>query len=157
MNQDLKYLLRGGLWGMGIRTTTTGLTIAALGRAFLPDEILRERIANEGQIFRYARRIMPKSAGITLGKNISVRLTDDVDYNRYLLQHEVGHRVQIREMGGIIFYTRILGEYIKHLFSDGGFYSVYNTEGTLEYLADKYSFERLGYYYKNNTIKFQFP
>jgi hypothetical protein len=98
---------------------------------------------------------MRSSSGITLGRNVSVKLTGDLDYDRYLLQHETGHLSQINEMGATKFYLRTAKEYIIK----PGFSASYHTPGTLEYGANYYSYQRLGYYYSNyyRGFRFTFP
>jgi hypothetical protein len=55
---------------------------------------------------------MKESQGITLGRNVAVKLTGNLDYDRYLLQHETGHLSQINDMGAAKFYGRTAKEYI---------------------------------------------
>lgn len=148
MKQDVSYLWTGALFGAGINATIAGLKIAALGTMFIPDPVKYGKLADYGQIYRRGSIFMARSSGITLGNEISVKLTGYVDYDKYLLQHEIGHIVQINELGILKFYSRTASEYAKHIFN-GGWRSVYSTPGTLEFYANRYAFEQLGYYYND--------
>jgi hypothetical protein len=111
-----------------------------------------------GQVYRRGSIFMPRGSGITLGRNVSVRLTGNTDYDRFLLHHETGHLSQINDMGAAKFYGRTAKEYIRHSFSKDGFFSVYTIPGTLEYAAEYYSYQKLGYYYnKIYGMKYFFP
>ena len=114
------------------------------------------KLADYGQIYRRGSVFMARSSGITLGNEVSVKLTGYVDYDKYLLQHEIGHIVQIDELDILKFYSRTATEYTKHIFN-GGWRSVYTTPGTLEFYADRYAFEQLGYYYNSNGKSILFP
>ena len=156
MKQDASYLWTGALFGAGINATIAGLKIAALGTMFVPDPVKYGKLADYGQIYRRGSVFMARSSGITLGNEVSVKLTGYVDYDKYLLQHEIGHIVQIDELGILKFYSRTATEYTKHIFN-GGWRSVYTTPGTLEFYADRYAFEQLGYYYNSNGKSILFP
>lgn len=80
------------------------------------------------------------------------KLTGNLKYDKYLLQHETGHISQINDMGAARFYTRTAREYMKY-----GLRNVYSTSGTLEYGAEYYSYQRLGYYYGYRGISYSFP
>ena len=75
-----------------------------------------------------------------MGSNVVVKLTGNIDYDRYLIHHETGHSDQISKIGMARFYVRTLFEYAKY-----GLGQVYGTAGTLEYAADYYAYCRLGY------------
>ena len=156
MKQDASYLWTGALFGAGINAIIAGLKIAALGTMFVPDPVKYGKLADYGQIYRRGSVFMARSSGITLGNEVSVKLTGYVDYDKYLLQHEIGHIVQIDELGILKFYSRTATEYTKHIFN-GGWRSVYTTPGTLEFYADRYAFEQLGYYYNSNGKSILFP
>ena len=156
MEQDASYLWKGAAYGAAFGAGMAGIRIGLMGTTFIPDLNIYENLSDYGQIYRRGSIFMPRGSGITLGNNVSVKFTKDIDYNRYLLQHEIGHLFQINEMGLSKFYGTIAKEYIRHLFSKGGFYSVYTTPGTLDYAADQYAFNRLGYYFSNG-IRYTFP
>lgn len=111
MKQDASYLWTGALFGAGINATIAGLKIAALGTMFVPDPVKYGKLADYGQIYRRGSVFMARSSGITLGNEVSVKLTGYVDYDKYLLQHEIGHIVQIDELGILKFYSRTATEY----------------------------------------------
>lgn len=142
MEQDENYLWKGALMGAALNTSMAALRISALGTTFIPNSEYGT-LEDLGQVYRRGSIFMPKSTGITLGRNAVVRLTGDLDYDRYLLQHETGHLSQINDMGMAKFYGRTAKEYIIK----PGFKVTYYTPGTLEYDADYYSYKRLGYYY----------
>jgi RHS repeat-associated protein len=152
MKQDANYLWKGAAMGAAFSTGMAGLRIATLGAAFIPNSDIYCELENFGQVYRRGSIFMPKRSGITLGRNVAVRLTGDTDYDRYLLHHETGHLSQINEMGAAKFYGRTAREYIKY-----GLGNVYNMPGTLEYATDYYAFLRLGYYYNASGIRYSFP
>ena len=101
---------------------------------------------------------MNAGEGVTIGKNVSVKFChDDYTYNRYVLQHEMCHTEQIAMYGAIRFYTRTIYEYFRSFFESGNWKDVYTTMGTLEFLADKMTFEKVGYYYNGSSIRYVFP
>ncbi|MDI9340018.1 MAG: hypothetical protein QM534_05540 [Sediminibacterium sp.] len=121
----------------------------ALGVTFKPDQEIYCELENYGQTYRKGSIFTPKGAGITLGKTVATRLTGNVDYDRFLIQHETGHLADINKLGGYNFYAQTIREYAKFGFTD-----VYTTPGTLEYSAELYGYQKLGYYYTNNGISF---
>ena len=58
------------------------------------------------------------------------------------IQHENAHFLQIKKMGLLNFYSKILSEYFKY-----GFHKSYVTPGTLENWAEMYAADRLGLIY----------
>lgn len=157
MEQDASYLWKGAAMGAAFNTGMAGLKIAVLGTAFIPDPEIYCDVPDYGQIYRRGSIFMRSGDGITLGRNVAVKFTGYTDYDRYLLHHETGHLSQINDMGAAKFYGRTIKEYARHLFSKGGFRSVYTTPNTLEYNAEFYTFQRLGYYYDANGIRYVFP
>ena len=148
---DWSYLLQGAAMGLAISTFVTSLKIGVMGTTFIPE--IDEELPDYGQVYRRGSIFFKRGNGITLGKDVAVRFVkDNMDYNRYLIQHETGHLAQIDKMGGFNFYKQIIGEYLKY-----GLLDSYSIPGTLENLADKYAFNRLGYYYKNFIIRYSFP
>jgi hypothetical protein len=55
-------------------------------------------------------------------------------------------------MGFANFYGRTLSEYAKY-----GLGLVYNIPGSLEFGAEYYSYQKLGYYYNWSGIRYSFP
>jgi RHS repeat-associated protein len=139
MEQDASYLWKGAAMGAALSVGMAGIRITALGTAFIPDSKYGT-LEDFGQVYRRGSIFMPKGTGITLGRNVAVKLTGDIGYDKFLLQHETGHLSQINNMGMIKFYGRTLKEYMQY-----GLGNVYGTSGTLEYAADYYAFSRLGY------------
>jgi hypothetical protein len=151
MEQDANYLWKGVLMGAALNTGMAGLRIAALGTSFIPDSKYGS-LEDFGQVYRRGSIFMKKGSGITLGRNVSVQLTNNIEYDRYLLKHETGHLSQINETGNAKFYFRTAKEYMTN-----GFYNSYKTPGTLEYEANFYAFQRLGYYFLLGTKRTSFP
>lgn len=129
----------------------------ALGVTFKPDQEIYCELENYGQTYRKGSIFMQKGTGVTLGHNVSVKLSGNTDYDRYLLQHETGHLADINQMGTFNFYSSTVKEYAKF-----GMHNTYTTSGTLEYSAETYAFKKLGYigiYYSDigPVIRFSFP
>jgi hypothetical protein len=112
-------------------------------------------LENYGQVYRRGSFFMPRGGGITIGRNVSVKLLGNTDADRYLLHHETGHLSQINDMGAAKFYLRTAKEYVIK----PGFSASYYTPGTLEYGANYYSYQRLGYYYSHyyKDFRYTFP
>ncbi|MBO7588752.1 MAG: RHS repeat-associated core domain-containing protein [Bacteroidaceae bacterium] len=151
MEQDPNYLWKGALMGAALNTGMAGLRIAALGTSFIPDSKYGT-FEDFGQVYRRGSIFIKNGAGITLGRNVSVQLTGDIEYDRYLLKHETGHLSQINITGNGKFYYRTAKEYMTN-----GFFNTYKTSGTLEYGANFYAFQRLGYYYLLGIKRTTFP
>ena len=152
MKQDASYLWKGAATGAALSVGMAGLRILSMGPTFIPDPEKYGTSKGYNIVYRSGSIFMQKSTGITLGNNISVKLTGNLDYDRYLLQHETGHISQINGYGTAKFYLRTAREYLKY-----GLGNVYSEPGTLEYGADLYSFRHLGYYYNNAGIRYSFP
>jgi hypothetical protein len=148
MEQDASYLWKGAALSVGM----AGVRIAALGTTFIPDAKYGT-LEDFGQVYRRGSIFMRSGSGITLGRNVAVKLTGDFNYDRYLLNHETGHLSQINDMGMAKFYARTAKEYIIK----PGFSATYTTPGTLEYAAEYYAYQRLGYYYRWNQLRYSFP
>jgi hypothetical protein len=142
--------------GAAFNVGMAGLRIGALGTAFVPDPEIYCEVPDYGQAYRRGSIFMGGGSGITLGRNVAVKFTGNTNSDRCLLHHETGHLSQINDMGATKFYGRTAREYVRHLFSKGGFYSVYTIPGTLEYATDYYAFQRLGYYYNWSGIRYVF-
>ena len=151
MEQDASYLWKGAAMGAAFSVGMAGIRITALGTTFIPDSKYGT-FEDFGQVYRRGSIFMPKGSGITLGRNVAVRLTGNLDYDRYLMQHETGHLSQINDMGMAKFYGRTAKEYLQY-----GLRNVYCTSGTLEYGAEYYAFQRLGYYYGCYGRSITFP
>jgi hypothetical protein len=121
-----------------------------VGTTFIPDPKYGT-LEDFGQVYRRGSIFMPKGTGITLGRNVAVRLTGSLDYDKFLLQHETGHLSQINGMGMTKFYGRTAKEYLRY-----GFGNVYDTSGTLEYAADYYAFSKLGYLARYDGYRFYY-
>jgi len=151
MEQDPNYLWKGAFMGAALNTGMVGLRIAALGTTFIPDSKYG-LLEDYGQIYRRGSILFKSGNGITLGRTVSVKLTGDIEYDRYLLKHETGHLSQISKTGNAKFYYRTAKEYMTN-----GFFNSYKTSGTLEYEANYYAFKRLGYYYLLGKKRTTFP
>ena len=133
--------------------------ILTMGPSYKPEE-------DFGDFGRYApvyrkgtfitRAIFKEGTGVALGRNLVTHLAkpggyiDNAgynidDFNRYLQAHETGHYAQQIRMGFGGMYQKTLNDYSTY-----GLRNVYGTPGTLEYLADRYSLNRIGYYYNNH-------
>jgi hypothetical protein len=157
MNQDATYLWKGAAIGAGFSTGMAGLKIGLMGPAFIPDPEKYGNLKNYGQVYR-KRLLFAKGKGITLGRNVSLKLTENIKYNRYLIHHETAHLFQIDNMGTYSFYKRYLSELNKYYSSNWGMAKLYTTSGTLDYLADYRTFKKLGYYYHQwGTIQYSWP
>ena len=95
MEQDPNYLWKGAFMGAALNTGMVGLRIAALGTTFIPDSKYG-LLEDYGQIYRRGSILFKSGSGITLGRNVSVKLTGDIEYDRYLLKHETGHLLSAR-------------------------------------------------------------
>jgi hypothetical protein len=151
MKQDASYLWKGAAMGAALSTGIAGLRIASMGPLFIPDSKYGT-LEDFGQVYRSGSIFTAKGAGAAIGNNVVAKLTGNVRYDKYLLDHEVGHMSQINDMGITKFYVRTAKEYMKY-----GLSKVYSTLDTLEYGAEYYSFEKLGYYYDNMGIRYSFP
>jgi len=158
INQDASYLWKGTAFGAAFGAGMAGLRIATMGPAVVPDPEIYCKLEDFGQVYRRGSIFTPRGTGITLGRNVVTKLTGDTDYDRWLLHHETGHLSQINEMGAYKFYSRTVSEYAKHYNRMFGIASVYQTQGTLEYGANLYSYNKLGYYYNIfNRQRYTFP
>lgn len=157
MNQDASYLWKGAAYGAAFGGGMAGLRIATMGPTFIPDAETYCDLDDYGQVYRRGSIFTPRGTGITLGRNVVVKMTGNTDYDRFVLNHETGHIVDINKMGAFNFYTRTASEYMKY-----GMGAVYETPGTLEFSAQSYAYQRLGYigiYYRGlgPTIQYTFP
>ena len=154
MEQDASYLWKGALMGAALNTGLAGLRITALGTSFIPDSEYGS-LENFGQVYRRGSIFIKNRSGITIGRNVSVKLTGNYELDCHLLQHETGHLSQISDMGVAKFYSRTVKEYMLN-----GFRNTYCTSGTLEYSANYYAYQKLGYYYNyclNYIVHGHFP
>lgn len=126
----------GAFIGVGISASLASLRILALGTTIIPDKSLYGDIIKEGFVYRRGSVFMNAGEGVTIGKNVSVKYSSDIDFNRSTLQHEMYHTVQIQRMGLLNFYLRTIWEYLRSFFTTGNWKNVYKTKGTLEYEAD---------------------
>jgi RHS repeat-associated protein len=136
-----------------------GLNILSMGPTYIPDR----KYGNFGgyqPVYRsgtfLTRAIFGEGAGITLGRNLVTHLAkpggtldgigiDIDDFNQYLRAHETGHYAQEISMGFGKMYQTVLSQYFEY-----GQLQTYQTPGTLEYEANIYSLNLLGYYYTND-------
>ncbi|MEY3417126.1 MAG: hypothetical protein RL060_1238, partial [Bacteroidota bacterium] len=139
MTQDPSYMWKGALYGAAFEGSMAALRIGAYGASFIPDPEIYCEFENFGQIYRRGSIFTPKGYGVTLGRNVVVKLTGDTDYDRFTLHHETGHIVDINKMGVLKFYGRTAYEYIKY-----GRNETYTLPGTLEYSAEYYAYKKLG-------------
>jgi len=150
MNRDASYLWKGAAYGAAFGAGMAGMRIATMGPTFIPDPEIYCDLEDYGQVYRSGSIFTPRGAGITLGRNVVVKLTGNTDYDRYLLHHETGHIIDINKMGAYGFYRRTLSEYRQYSLK-----YVYDTPGTLEWSAESHAFQRLGYIY-NSFGKIQY-
>ncbi|NJK97878.1 MAG: hypothetical protein HC905_25875 [Bacteroidales bacterium] len=149
INEDVNYLWKGASLGATVGAGMATLRITLMGPTFIPNPEIYCELEDFGQTYRRGSIFTPKGAGITLGRNVVTKLTGDTDYDRYILHHETGHLSQINRLGSFKFYSRTASEYAKHYTKAFGLgiRPVYQTPGTLEFEANKYAFDKLGYYY----------
>ena len=141
---------RNGAIGGGVQA---GLTIAALGTAYVPDDLDKydTDLGRYKPVFRrgtFITQTVFYGKAAAIGRNLITNQSEaisNLDYNSYLRSHEYKHFLQQRKHGFGEFYGRILIEAING--------SPYNTFGTLEYRADDYSLRKLGYYYGDLLTK----
>lgn len=138
--------------GAALSVGMAGVRIAAMGTTFIPDPEVYCELPDYGQVYRRGSIFFPTGTGITLGNNAVVKLTGNTDYDRYLIHHETGHSDQISKIGMVRFYVRTLFEYAKY-----GLGNVYSTDGTLEYGAEHYAYQKIGYYFNRTGISYTFP
>jgi RHS repeat-associated protein len=122
--------------------TMASMRLVAFGAAYVPDEEYGEFSARNRPVYRRGNRMFPSMTGLTLGRQLITSLSSSNKYNRTLRAHETGHYYQQSKLGWGNFYARTLGEYIKY-----GFNESYSTAGTLEFGAEIYSLNRIGYFY----------
>ncbi|WP_430409561.1 RHS repeat-associated core domain-containing protein [Kordia sp.] len=120
--------------------------IAVFGVSYKPDREYGD-FGKHKPVYRkgtfITRAFAGRGSGVALGRNlITNEIKGDEDYNNYLRAHETGHYAQQREMGVFKFYTQTISEYLKF-----GMNNVYGTPNTLEYNADRYALQQVGYYY----------
>ena len=148
LNQDVSYLWKGAAFGAAVGGGMAGLRIAVMGPTFVPDP--NYKLEDFGQVHRRGSILPLKGTdGMVLGRNVVTKLTGDTDFDRWLLHHETGHLSQINEMGAFKFYSRWVSEVAKH-----GLSNVYDIPGTIEFGANHYSFDKLGYYYDTSRRRF---
>ena len=92
--------------------------------------------------------LYPKTTGISIGRNLVTRQTGYEKYDHYLRAHETGHYYQQSKLGFANFYSRTLREYNKY-----GMGNTYETGGTLEFGAEIYALQTVGYFYLVNGTK----
>ncbi|RNC63249.1 hypothetical protein D7D25_17555 [Proteiniphilum sp. X52] len=139
-----KGLLQGAKNGAIAGGTLAGLNVVSMGATYKPD-ISYGEFDDYTPVYRRGHFLWPKSAGMTVGRNLVTRLTgDDPDYDSYLQAHETGHLDQQAKMGFANFYGEILKEYLTE-----GFYASYDIPNTLEHGANLYSLNRIGYFWSN--------
>ena len=148
--------INGAVYGAIGGATVAGLNILTMGPAYKPAEKFGD-FGRYNPVYRkgtfLTRSIFGEGSGVTLGRNLVTHLAkpggyvasfgiDIDDFNRYLQAHETGHYFQEINLGFGRMYMKTLQDYFKY-----GLRSVYGTAGTLEYAADRYSLNRIGYYY----------
>ena len=149
-------ILSGTMQGSLGGASQAGLNILLMGTTYVPDQSYGdfgefEPVYRRGNII--TRHLM-QGSGIALGRNLITNQfnsktaekwrIDGADYNDFLRAHETAHFAQQRELGFGGFYGRTLSEYLKF-----GMRNVYNTPETLEFHANRFAFNRLGYYYRS--------
>ncbi len=131
-----------------------GLRIATMGATIVPDESIYCELEDMGQVYRRGSIFTAKGRGATIGRNLIIRQSGNVDRDRYLYQHETGHYKDMQLMGAYKFYARTAREYRIAYKAYGRMWAlgVHNTYGTLENMADYYAYQNLGYIWKGSSI-----
>ncbi len=145
--------VNGAKYGAISGGTMSALRISTMGAAYKPTRSYGtfgrfDPVYRRGTFI--TRALAGSGSGITIGRNLVTHQlsenTDDgesIKYNHFLRAHEEGHYQQQIDMGFGAFYARTLYQY----FFNPGFNTVYDTPGTLEYGADQYAKNILGYGY----------
>lgn len=161
-----RYILYGAIGGLSQAVTM----IMIGGPTYVPET---GEFREPGVAYRAGHFLWKQSTGISLGKNAVTKklkvqkegeyredrysqATAD-DYNDYLRGHESGHFHQQQRMGFANFYGRIIVEYIADYGKklgrwlsgkkNTGIPDMYDTPGTLEFGAETYALDKLGYFY----------
>ena len=125
------------------------LNIATMGPGIVPSGDLDiEDFGKNGPIFRRGSFLTRRGAGGVFGRNIIVKeykrdyfgSVPRYDYNKFLYHHEAGHYKQEIQMG----FAKQQGKAFFELLKKGP--AAYYTPGYLENLANKYAFDRIGYW-----------
>jgi len=135
-----KGFTQGAKYGAISGGTLAGLNILAMRPTYVPDREYGD-FGNSSPVYRKGTFIFPKSTGITIGRNLVTRFLGEKDYDVYLTAHETGHYYQQSKMGFANFYGRIAREYLG-----GNFISGYDTPGFLDFGANIYSLDKIGYF-----------
>ena len=147
--------IQGAKFGAIGGATMAGLNIAIMGASYIPDNVY-ENFENDQPVYRrgtfLTKTIGGEGSGLTIGRNLIIhKLDENVQYyennkeinvtlrNKLTEAHETRHFIQQRRMGYSNFYGKIIGEYIKY-----GFYNSYNNHNSLEWDAERYSFDKIG-------------
>ncbi len=130
---------RGAKYGAITGGTMASMRIMAFGAAYVPEKEYGDFTSKP--VYRRGHFLWPKSTGISIGRNLITRLTGDSKYDAHLRAHELGHYYQQTKLGFANFYARTVGEYVKY-----GMGKTYDTGGTLEFGAQRYSLNTVGYF-----------
>lgn len=126
-------------------------TIVMFGATYVPNKTYGNFNAYTRPAYRtgtFLTHALFNGGGVALGRNLvtnrlnATDIEDPADFNQFLQAHETGHWVQQIKMGFAKFYSQTMRDYLKH-----GQYNAYSTKGALEYDANQYSLQRIGYYY----------
>lgn len=135
-----------------------GVTISALGPAYVPDKKYGD-FGDYAPVYRsgtfISRFLFGESSGVAIGRNLVTHQykEDPIFYgqkysgshaNDFLRAHETAHYQQQIELGFALFCYRTLSQYFNLKFNAQ---KIYGTPGTLEYNADQYAKRMFGQQY----------
>jgi len=123
--------------------SSTLLNIAAFGPAYKPHDTYYSHDREGQTTYRKGGLLLHGGQGLTLGHSLGVSGEDDVLIGTEA--HESTHIWQQNKMGWANFYGKTITSYISAFFKYGTINNLYNTQGTLEWQAD-----RASYYYMRN-------
>jgi RHS repeat-associated protein len=131
---------QGAKYGAISGGTMASMNLLAFGAAYKPDSEYGD-FGRGGPVYRRGHFLYPKETGISIGRNLVTRQTGYEKYDHYLRAHETGHYYQQSKLGFANFYSRTLREYNKY-----GMGNTYETGGTLEFGAEVYALQTVGYF-----------
>lgn len=135
--------IQGAKYGAIAGGTLASMNILAFGAAYVPEKEYGD-FGRSKPVYRRGYFLWPKRTGISIGRNLVTRLMGDSKFDNHLRAHEAGHYFKQSKLGFAKFYARTLGEYAKHRMRH-----TYDTVGTLEFGAQIYSLNKVGYFWSH--------
>jgi RHS repeat-associated protein len=147
---DLNNLWEGALYGGGAGVGLAGFNLMLMGPTYSPSYTPNEeywgKLEDHGQIYRRGSFLTSEGSGFAWGKNVIYKKAESASIidNRYWMNHEIGHIIDINRLGEIRFYLKWVYEAIRYGWGFGTLGAHWH-RGTLEWQADQYAIDRSGH------------